>query len=183
MLDHPFRDDWGKRALEDLLKLLGSEPTLGGVARSFKQYWDMLQSEAAKTTDVAAIDSDVCSKIAYSQVNPLLDSAWDYVKSRIGTSGLPWIVSYKEVPSCLRDLQAFVPCGELRGSGAEVGPPTSISAIALAAWLNQLHEHTAMIASASDAVKKYIRACRLFLKSLEDSQLKRVFAKSAVADC
>jgi hypothetical protein len=75
MLDYPFRNDWGKPALDDLLTLLSSFPDLTDVVSAFQTYWQTIASEAATTSDLTAIDSNIYSQIAYSQVASVLDSA------------------------------------------------------------------------------------------------------------
>ena len=190
MMNYPFQPDWGKPALDETLRLLASSPDVSAVVAAFQSYWQNIQLQAATKTDLAAIDRDISAKIAYAEVGPVLDRAWEYIKGLLASASivwtrgssasaaLPWTVNYSEVPTNLRNLRMLVPCGEVKMHGEEMGRPSSICGIALAAWINHLHDHTTMIAAASqDAAEKYLRACRLFLKSLEDAELKREFAK------
>lgn len=92
---------------------------------------------------------------------------------------MSWLVNYREVLPNIRNLQRLVPCGEIGTLADGSGDPSTISGISLAAWLNHLLEYPKMISGLPEkAAEKYVRACRLFLKSLEDAELKREFVRS-----
>jgi hypothetical protein len=90
--------------------------------------------------------------------------------------GTAWTGSYWHVPAHLRRTVIDVPCGELTADDNPCGKASSISSIAISAWLNEVYAQSRrQLASPADLYDNYFRACRLLLKSLDDSELKRVF--------
>ena len=83
-----------------------------------------------------------------------------------------WIDTVGEVPVLLRSLEMLVPPGEIRTKEREIWRPASLSAIAQAGWIYQLRKE----AQQSTSVDEFIRTCRLLLKAIEDSELKRQFS-------
>jgi hypothetical protein len=194
MLKYPFQSDWGEKALRELLFLLTSSAEMADVVKSFQEYWEIIRDEAAKTSDLSVLSRDIDTKIAYAEVEPVLVRAWEYVKELVccpyldwlqgnrGVASMSWIVNCSEIVPNIRKLQRLVPCGEMGTVADGAGDPSTISGISLAAWMNHLFEYPSMISHQPDkAAEKYVRACRLFLKSLEDAELKREFIRSSAS--
>jgi hypothetical protein len=143
---------------------------------------------------VTVLNNNIYTRIAYAEVGPVLIRGWEYVKGLLCSVCLNWqqgnrdfaamsrIVNFREVPPNIRNLQRLVPCGEIGNLAEGSGDPSTISGISLAAWMNHLLEYPKMISGLPDkAAEQYVRACRLFLKSLEDAELKREFSRSSAS--
>jgi hypothetical protein len=174
----------GKDALAKLKQLLGADSSLPDVVDSVVQlekHLGILEKQVTEQTDVNRIYSNAVLKIAYAEVERVLNNAWSFVMSRARAAKdlRLWTEVLPEVKSHLQNFQMKVPSGEIRNAGAITGPPGALAAIAIAAWLNELRcQANDTAAGRATALDDYLIRCRLLLKSWEDAELKRVFARS-----
>jgi hypothetical protein len=175
-IEHAFGSDGFKSELEDLLSELGSAADLAEWLQCLKDQWKLIDDLTKDALDLTAIDGNPAVRLAYDQIDDPLRRAWAFVKDLAKSKEITWTESYREVPSHVRSLKNDVPCGEFRVGSDPCGAASSVNAIALSAWINELHGQAARLAKDPNlALEEYLRSCRIFLKSLEDSELKRVF--------
>jgi len=176
-LELAFGADGYRNELHDLLSTLNA-PDLTDSLQSLKTFWNLVENETKVETDLKALQSQPSLRIAYEQVEEPLTRAWKFVRKLVDSTQASWALSYKEVPHHLRNLRMNVPCGELRLKGQPSGAASSVAAIFLGAWINELcAQPIRMQKKALDAADEHLTACRIFLKSVEDAELKRTFAQ------
>lgn len=137
-----------------------------------------LEDLASIQTDLKAIQGYPPATLAYQEIEATLGRAWSFVETKVMSSSdlSPWTSCTDEVPHLLRCFRQWVPAGEVRKSGEVHGPPSSFTAVMLAAWMYELESSTLRDGkSPVDILREYGRTCGLVLKSVEDAELKRIY--------
>ncbi len=176
VLEIGFGTGGNKAEYEQLITVLSDDPELNDYLQGFKDFWQLVEREAKPSADIRGIRANRITAIAYAGIDASLKRGWEFVQSIVKNKDLFWALSIEEIPAHLRSLSANVPCGELRVAGAPCGEPSSLPAIINAAWINELHsKKERQTGSPAESAEDYLKACRLFLKSVEDAELKRIF--------
>lgn len=179
MLKYGFAAAGYATDLSALTTALSSTGELADTAAVFNDQWKLIETTAASSDDLAAIDSDPLTQIAYSEVDGHLPNAWKFIRDLPSSKDLCWTRSQAEIPLHLKACRQFVPTGEVRNTGDISGPPATPSAIVISAWLQALQSERRLAQEPVNvALDDYLRSARLLLKSLEDAELKRLYVTS-----
>jgi hypothetical protein len=107
----------------------------------------------------------------YDLVEACLVDAASFVESKSLNFDHRWTETLNEVPSLLGRLSLHVPPSELLESPKQESKAASITGIVMACWIERLRlEH-----SGKFELESFRRLCRLMLKAIEDSELKRSY--------
>jgi hypothetical protein len=107
----------------------------------------------------------------YDLVEACLVDAASFVESKSLNFDHRWTETLNEVPSLLGRLSLHVPPSELLESPKQESKAASITGIVMACWIERLRlEH-----SGNFELESFRRLCRLMLKAIEDSELKRSY--------
>lgn len=179
ILEYCFDQNPGKQSLSNLVLRL-RDNSFQSLADLLEQCLDILRIETNAMTDMTKIKSNPLLDIAYNEVKNELPSAWSYIQKL--TSPLPdtWNKTINEVPAHLRSLSLMVPPGEYFESETQPRLPSSLSAIAVSAWLEELRRlapSSTTPPTSPPSLDEHQRSCRLFFKAFEDAELKRAFSR------
>ena len=165
----------GQTSLEALLKILEQDNSLQETKRRLEEELDVLREIVGEDTDIRTIEKSPLLKIAYDEVDSVLEEAWQFVADLATNVQDAWTAHVHELPAHLHSLDIAVPPSEVRQPGARMGVPSTLSAIALAAWMAELTSVTEESIGLPVDMRRYKRLCRLMLKAFEDVELKRHF--------
>jgi hypothetical protein len=165
----------GKAAFARLQETLSANADGKSIVKQLEERFSTLRSVAIDDTDQKEIQRFPLQKIALAQVDALLEDAWQFIDDTSRNAKVEvWHEAIAEVPHHLQAFRMSIPSAEVRSPGTFEGPAGSMTAIVLAAWLNQLLEESK--GKSRIDLEDYMTRCRLLLKSVEDAELKRDFA-------
>lgn len=165
----------GQSSLETLLEMLDRDDSLREMKRRLQEELEVLRELVDHDTDIRTIEKSQLLKIAYDEVGSVLDEAWQSASDLAKNVQDAWTAHVDELPIHLHNLEMAVPPSEMRQPGARMGTPSTLSAIALAAWMAELKSVTEESIGLPVDLRRYKRLCRLMLKAFEDVELKRYF--------
>ena len=112
-------------------------------------------------------------KIAYQEINKLLDDGWEYVGRLVPERVKRWTATQGQVPALLERIEAGIPPSETAEKGEELSPrPAELSAIMVAGWV---YESFWEQEAESDRKFDYFTFMRLLLKGCEDAALRLAY--------
>ena len=173
-----------QRAYEYLAECAGGAARLNELQEllrdsGFEMHADVLQAslkveeEVFRGQPTPATTGDDLTKIVYSEIESVFDECRQRVTQITCDLKDTWGNTIEEVPILLNRLALGVPPTEVFSDDARNAAPGSTSAIILACWIERL----ACEESGTFDLRSYRRLCRLMLKALEDSELKREYVR------
>lgn len=137
-----------------------------------------IESELFTTADLAADPMRGLTVKVYGHVEASMDAARQFVVNAATNFSARWSNTLDEVPKLLGRLALNVPPSELLESGKQESKAASLTAITTACWIERLvlEENFTL-----DLIQ-FRRLCRLMLKAIEDSELKRAFSEWSEGD-
>ena len=171
---YAFDSQGGQKAMDDLIDELVTRPQFTSLGTAVRDYWKGLRQFVADTPDETALDADPLTRAAYTEVQATLADAWRFVRLKVEPNALLWTTTSGEVAWHLENLRSLVPSPGSANSEAGESTPASPSAVAIAAWFEEIFNRSSAGAPAT-SVTDYQRSCRLLFKSIEDAEVIRAY--------
>jgi hypothetical protein len=171
ILNYILQVDDGQRQIEKIceaLKLSGLTAHADAIARSIEDEKEICSDDEISKHSFR----DQLITTVYQHVSESLTRAREFVRNIATGIAARWTATCDQVPGLLKRLALLVPPSELLQAGKQISAAADMSAIILACWIERLMLEQRHALGLGD----YRRLCRLMLKAIEDSELKRQFA-------
>lgn len=172
-----------KRAYEYLVECDNGKPTIDELTKNLvdgnfeihaNELIRNLEAEEVvfKDQPTPATSGDGLTQIVYAEMEEAIESSREFIRDIASNLEDRWSKTASQIPSLLGRLALGVPPTEVFSGDARNAEPGSTSAIIVTCWI----ERIALEKSGKLDLRSYRKLCRLMLKALEDSELKREFS-------
>lgn len=180
-LKHGLMHNQPGSPLNNLYTELSKSEDTKSLVNLLKEEMKGYQSQVDITSDTDEIDNaPAVYRIAYKEVESLLDSAWTFIANKTKNCPINWTKSFDQIPELVAMLRVPAPPGELRGTNPAKPSSPCLAAIANAAWLFHLDQRR--LNPDKDGNRNTLdfkTTCRLVLKGFENSHLRVEYEKMA----